>query len=187
MENQMRARFDEMLKAASICDREELDMPGIVLLYSLTDSLAWTVFKEETNNVGERFERFCDEFVITGSSLPCSAREIYAARCSTLHFLGWESNLTKHKGVRALFYGRRGTSLDIAQKTADAIAPGQFIGVHTEHLHDAIKVAVDRVVERSLKDLELAKRLKDANISQYRNLSSAEGEVLFGGFLESQR
>lgn len=160
MQNYMKKRFDNLLKAAEICDREGLDMPALILLYSLIDSLAWVVYEEELSKVGERFEKFCDEFVLPGSGLPCSAKELYSARCSSLHLLGWESNLTKHKGVRALFYSYQDTDLESAQRVADLIFPGKFVGIRALSLHAAIKAAIDRVIKQSRQDSKLEERLR---------------------------
>lgn len=182
MNDRMRLRFDEMLRAISICDKQELDMPAIILTYSLLDSLAWTVFEEEIGKVGERFEHFCTEFVLPGSNLPCNANELYAARCSTLHVLGWESNLSK-KGTRALFYGHRGANLEIAQKAADKIAPGKFLAVDSTQLRKAASIAVDRVIEKSLTDPDLLKRLERANLSQYRDMPIEKADKLLDPFL----
>lgn len=184
MQDYMKERFEEILKAAAICDQEGLDMPVLVLLYSLVDALAWTVYGEQIGKVSVRFETFCNEFLLPTSGLACTAKELYSARCASLHLLGWESDLTKNKGVRALFYSHRDADLTVAQRAADAIAPGKFFGIHAIKLHFALKLAIDRVIDKSLNDKDLEDRLKRAGLSQYRSMSAEESEKHFRMFRE---
>lgn len=78
-------------------------MPMLVLIYTTLDTLAWAVFGHEVREVKRCFVALYENYRLRDSSLGCTALEPYAARCSILHSLGWESALCKERRRRTFW------------------------------------------------------------------------------------
>lgn len=89
-----KSTFAKMFEVAELCRQHALDVPMLVLVYTAKDTLAWALHGDTTHGVRDRLTAICDSHILPGSSIQWSALELYAARCSVLHTLGWESDLT---------------------------------------------------------------------------------------------
>jgi hypothetical protein len=94
----------QIITAIDYCISEKLIMPALVLIYSAIDSISWVASDEENQQVGRRFQVWVDTWMLQKYPLPCTALELYAARCGILHTLTPESDLSKKKNVRRISY-----------------------------------------------------------------------------------
>lgn len=179
--------FEKMFEGASLCRARGLDLPMLVLVYAALDTLAWAVYGHEVAKVKHRFLSVCERYVFPGSSIKCTPLELYAARCSILHSLGWESDLSRAGRARSVFYSFGDDNPAVAQEAFDHMRPGRFIAVHADELLRAVKEAVARVTEQASRDAALASRLNTADGKQYRVLESKAGDILFGLYLRAVR
>lgn len=182
-----RITFEKMFKAAKLCRDQALDVPMLVLIYTSLDTLAWAVYGGETSEVQRRFISLCDNHVLPGAGISCTALELYAARCSVIHTLGWESNLSKIKKARAFSYSFGNDDPRLAQEVLERERPGEFLAVKADELLNAAKRAVERVAQVASSDQSLAARLATAEGKQYRSLESKTGYALFDAYLEKVR
>lgn len=182
-----KSTFAKMFEAAELCRSHALDVPMLVLIYTALDTLAWALYGDSSNNVRQRFTSLCDTYILPGSTLQCTALELYAARCSILHTLGWESELSKTDKARSIFYSFGTDDPTIAQAAIEITNPGKFISVKADNLLAAAQNAVAVVAELAPKDPDLAHRLSVAAGKQYRSLESSEAEIFFGTFIQSKR
>ena len=182
-----RITFEKMFKAAKLCRDQALDVPMLVLIYTSLDTLAWAVYGDETSEVQRRFISLCDTHVLPGAGISCTALELYAARCSVLHTLGWESNLSKLKKARAFSYSFGNDDPRLAQEVLDRERPGECLAIKADDLLTAAKRAVERVAQVASSDQSLAARLTTAEGKQYRSLESKAGDALFEAYLEKVR
>ena len=79
-------------------------MPALILLYSAIDSVSWIASDDENQFVGKRFQSWVDTWMLQKYPLPCTAIELYAARCGILHTLTPDSDLSEKKGIRRISY-----------------------------------------------------------------------------------
>ena len=79
-------------------------MPSLILIYSAIDSVSWVASDDENEPVGKRFQNWVDIWMLKKYPLPCTAQELYAARCGILHTLTPDSDLSTKKGVRRISY-----------------------------------------------------------------------------------
>lgn len=179
--------FEKMFEAASLCRDRGLDIPMLALVYTSLDTLAWVVHGHEMNEVKRRFVAVCENYVLPDSSIACTALELYAARCSILHSLGWESELSKAGKARAVFYSFGTDNPKVTQEAFDHSNPGKFIAVHADELLRAVRTAVARVTEQAKHDAVLASRMTVADGKQYMSLESSASENLYGGYLSAVR
>lgn len=178
-----RGTFEKMFEAADLCRERALDVPMLVLAYASLDTLAWAVSCEESNKVKQRFVLFCEKYVLPESNLQCTAIELYAARCSILHSLGWESDLSESRKARAFSYSFGNDDPRLAQEALNQVSPGEFITVKADDLLASIKAALGRVARQAENDEALAARLAVAEGKQYRSLESPASDSIFGRFL----
>lgn len=180
-----KSTFAKMFEAAELCRQRALDVPMLVLIYTAIDTLAWAAYSEKTKEVRVRFTSLCDEYVLPGANLQCTALELYAARYSILHSLGWESELSKSGKARSVFYSFGTDDSTTAQAALDLSRPGQFISVKADDLFAAVQGATGAVAAAASKDSVLAARLSVAAGKQYRSLESAAGDEMFKKFIQS--
>lgn len=137
--------------------RNQLRLPALVLVYAGIDIMAWLNVRSGSDNVTRNdFIAWVEEFLLTGASLGCSARDLYAARCGMVHSYTWESNLTRSgKAVRiAYVYGRmRPATL------AAAIKVPRVVALSINDVVAAFKTAVERFAKALVAD---AKRGRSA-------------------------
>lgn len=97
--------INKLLRAIYICLENELILPSLILIYSGIDIMA-SLCRPESNEFvkPEDFINWVDEYFLPESKLPCKAIDIYAARCSLLHSYTAESNLSRDRKAKRLFY-----------------------------------------------------------------------------------
>lgn len=179
-----KSTFAKMFEAADLCRERALDVPMLVLIYTVLDTLAWALYGDKVKEVRQRFTSLCDAHILPGSTIQCTALELYAARCSILHTLGWESELSKLGKVRSIFYSFGTDDPTIAQAALELTNPGEFISVRADDLLTAAKNAVAEVAKLAPTDTELAQRLSVAAGKQYRSLESSDGDKIFSAFIQ---
>lgn len=179
-----KSTFAKMFEAADLCRARALDVPMLVLIYTALDTLAWALYGDKVKEVRQRFTALCDAHILPGSTIQCTALELYAARCSILHTLGWESELSKLGKARSIFYSFGTDDPTIAQAALELNNPGEFISVRADDLLIVAQNAVTQVAKLALTDPEFAQRLSAAAGKQYRSLESSEGDKIFSAFIQ---
>ena len=96
--------YAQIITAIDNCIADKLIMPALILLYSAIDSVSWIASDDENQSVGKRFQSWVDTWMLQKYPLPCTAIELYAARCVILHTLTPDSDLSEKKGVRRISY-----------------------------------------------------------------------------------
>ena len=179
-----KSTFAKMFEAAELCRQRALDVPMLVLIYTATDTLAWALYGDRVNEVRQRFTSLCEAHLLPGSQIQCTALELYAARCSILHTLGWESELSRSGKARSVFYSFGSDDPTLAQAALELTHPGKFISLKADDLLAAVQKAVATVAALAPTDVELASRLSVAAGKQYRSLETGAGEKIFGAFIQ---
>jgi hypothetical protein len=179
-----KSTFAKMFEAAELCRQRALDVPMLVLIYTAMDTLAWALYGDNVKGVRERFTALCDTYILPGSLIESTALELYAARCSVLHTLGWESNLSNSGKARAVFYSFGNDDPTLAQAALELTNPGQFVSVRADDLLAAVQSAVTTVAVQAEGDRDLALRLTNDAGKQYRSIESHDADKMFGAFIE---
>ena len=181
-----KSTFQKMFEAAVLCRERGLDIPMLVLVYTSLDTLAWAVYGEDTKSVRDRFVSLCETYVLPTRIFLCTAIELYAARCSILHSLGWESNLSRDGKARSVFYSFGTSDPFLAQQAYERSHPGKFVAVRADELLKAAQTAVALVAAQAQTDTALARRLANAAGKQYMSMESAVSDSLYSRFLSAE-
>lgn len=163
---EMLGRHLKDLFAAIIhCYQNELLMPCLVLVYSGID-VAASLEPSSGNGVGERFEKWVDRYMLQGNELPCTARELYAARCAVVHTYTPDSNLSKAGKARVIGYAYGKADVNKLDKaTVRANRQAGQVNVHMEDLIEAFHSGYETYFKEALADTERRKEvMKHANI-----------------------
>lgn len=79
-------------------------IPAIMLTYVGIDQMCWLSIKTE-KSCGDDFVAWVDNFMLPHYSLPCTAKELWAARNGLLHMGTAESSaIKKNTSIRKIFY-----------------------------------------------------------------------------------
>lgn len=178
-----RGTFEKMFEAARLCRDRALDIPMLVLVYTTIDTLAWAVYGQDILEVKRRFVALCDNYLLSNSSFDCTALELYAARCSILHSLGWESELSRTGKARSIYYSFGTDDPSLYQQAIEISHPGKFLAVRADDLLTAAEKAVASVSEAAKNDPALKERLARAEGKQYRALESRSSDLLFARYI----
>lgn len=121
-----------------ICLKNGLQIPALVLLYSAIDVVAWLACDDPKAIPKDRFMAWVEDYVLPGSSLTCSALDLYSARCGLLHTLTPDSHLSNMGEARIVSYYWGTGDHSVIQQTIDASGePDSHVAVRIEDLHMA--------------------------------------------------
>jgi hypothetical protein len=96
--------------------KQERIIPALILFYSAIDSFSLLV--DTDNRTGRKvFKEWVRKWMIEKYQLPCNEVDIYSARCGLLHQQMSESNLTKGKEAREIYYAWGKANITVLERT----------------------------------------------------------------------
>ena len=172
--------YAQVIQATQLCIDQKLLMPSLILIYTLIDTLAWAS-SDKKAGVRSRFEAWVTTWL--GSSLHCTATELYAARCGILHTLTSKADLTAGGKVREIAYAWGTAKSEDLQATIDHLGNVKVVAVHVGVLFQAVRDAMADMLEKFESDATLAACLNAAAASHLVN----EGPEVVAQYLKQVR
>jgi hypothetical protein len=127
-----------LIEAIEECLEKRRLMPCLVLLYTGID-----VFSSLERHRGEATKRaftaWADSYLLKARPLPCTALELYAARCGVLHTFASDSDLFQKGQVRQIFYAWGTADENELQECAAILQRTDCVAVHLRDLIDAFR------------------------------------------------
>ncbi len=119
-------------------------LPGFLLLYTSIDILASLTRpeKNETTN-SSFFKDWVATYLLPELGVPCSADDLWGARCGLLHTLTAESDMSRSKGAKMLNYIGDDAKAKAMQQQHDPTS-SHDIFLSTHRFVDAFRAACDR-------------------------------------------
>lgn len=170
--------YIQVIQAAQHCLDNDLYMPALILIYTLIDSIAWAAASDKEQQVRTRFEVWLNKYVLPQGQVPCTATELYAARCSVLHTLTSTAKLTAGGAVRQIAYSWGPANQKALEKAIELIERQDVVGVHINDLFDAVKGGIAKTVELAEFDPELKVRLESAASLHFTEMKKETLECL---------
>ena len=164
------SNFVQVIKAAKLCLDQDLQIPALILVYSLIDTFAWAVAGPSEKNNRTRFESWVSRWVCAQWLLPCTPTELYAARCAVLHTLTSKADLNVSGKIRQVVYAWGPAKLSVLEDSIKVIGRKDLVGIHIDELLDAVVAGMDRTFtaadadERIRKNLDVAASLHFAHM-----------------------
>lgn len=142
----------ELLTAIEACLKARLVTPGLLLLYAGIDIMAWLNRPESHADVTRSdFIEWVDNYLLPSKGLPCSAIDLFAARCSLIHSYSAESRLSREGQAKEVFYAWGTAPTEDFQELIDFVGTHSAVAVHIDQLFDALRIGVERF-KQSLAD-----------------------------------
>lgn len=161
----------DLLTATEICIKQDLIIPSLILIYSGIDSMAWLgrpVNKEGVTRAD--FIRWVDTYLLEDSNLCCTAKDLYAARCSILHSMISESEMSQHGQANMIWYawGKKDENqlLDLLKQLPQIPATA----IHLSKLFEAYKQGLNRFFTNVENDKNLNALIIDRARKYFVNL-----------------
>ena len=127
-----------MLKTIDDCLEKRRLMPALVLLYSAIDAVA-SLERQPEERTRDSFLRWVEVYMLKALPLPCTALELYAARCGMVHSFAAESDLFRKGQVRCIVYAWGTARAEDLQKAADILHKTDSVSVHVADVINAFR------------------------------------------------
>lgn len=162
----------QLFSTIDSCVERKVQLPTLMLIYAGIDSLGWLAAEDAAAKVGERFTAWVDRFMLPERPLPCTATDLYSARCGILHTMTADSDLVNKGRAKRLFYAWGNADVSDLQMRLDRAYPGECVAVHINDLAHAIRLGAARMFDEADQDSELEARLIDRGGRYFVGLST---------------
>ncbi|MGL0785735.1 hypothetical protein [Xanthomonas translucens] len=154
--------YQEMFEAIDACYSKALQIPCLVLIYTTIDSLGWLAYGDMEKSAKNRFVHWAATYLMPSLSSEFSALDLYAARCSILHGLSWESNLSQTRQTKHLIYAM-GKNTDTAPELSKAFFSDRTVAcLHVEKFISSLRTSFSDFYEQVKGDPIMTARLRRA-------------------------
>ncbi|HVN49282.1 MAG TPA: hypothetical protein VMU30_10745 [Bacteroidota bacterium] len=97
--------LNELIYSIDLCFKNQFLLPGLTLLYSLIDIMAWLSRPSEQDDVTRSdFINWVNKYLLSVNNFNCTAQDLYGARCALIHSGTAESKLSRDGGARSIYY-----------------------------------------------------------------------------------
>src|SRR2546425_10624542 len=150
----------ELLAAADLVMERGYAMPGLILLYSLVDTMAWLSLPEGVEDVkGTDFIGWVRTYGLEQRVAPCTADDLYGARCGLLHSFSPDSRRSRRGEIRPIYYVWGGAGRELLQGEIDKRG-GSGIGLPIADFRNGIVTAIDSFRRQLVTDAKLSARVR---------------------------
>ena len=136
---------DLLVQTIEECISQERILPAVLLLYSGIDIVA-SLDRHDGEPTQGSFVRWLDSHLMPFASLPCTALDLYGARCGLLHANSSDSGLSRMGRAIPVFYAHGNASAATLQHWIDFVGR-RAVAVYLPELVEAFKVAAKRFLE----------------------------------------
>lgn len=121
-------------------------MPALALIYTGVDVMA-SLQRSGDESVREAFIRWVDNYLLRARSLPCTALELFAARCGVLHTFTADSDLFYKGKVRRLLYAWGTARASDLAVTISKLGRDDGVAIHVDDLFWAFRIGLADYVD----------------------------------------
>jgi hypothetical protein len=131
--------YTQLIIGAENCLAQNLAVPALILIYTAIDTVSWIASADENQPVGKRFQTWVDKWMLQKYPLPCTAEELYAARCGLLHTLTPYSNLSQKKGVRQIAYALGKAKQKDLEDSIKILEYSGLVAIHVDDIFSSFR------------------------------------------------
>jgi hypothetical protein len=159
--------YTEMFEAIDACYFRSLVIPCLVLVYTAIDSLGWLAYGHEQQRTRARFVRWVDRYLLPRLDTECTAIDLYAARCSILHGLAAESDLSKARTAKKLMYAMGKNTGSVPEMSKTMFSDKDTLCIRVDGLIAHLRDAVRGFFNEAKSDPQLRERIGAARQKTY--------------------
>ena len=139
----VRANVTALLEAIDLMVERQRILAALILIYAGIDAIASLERRESERTGRAAFLRWADAFLLRDERLPCTALELYGARCGILHTFSADSDLSQSGNVRRVNYARgHSVSRDALNGEVRRQQRTDVVAIHLSDLQDAFRAGV---------------------------------------------
>jgi hypothetical protein len=176
-------KFAQLLMVAEFCIQVHATTPALILIYSAIDVAGWLS--------GQQFTAWVSKYLLPGSNLDCTPRELYGARNGIVHNFSSESGASREGKLRQIVYSwgkadietlramTKIVNLDLdVPNAATKGVKAKFTSVILEDLIAAFRIGLVRFFKEAESNERMAKRIKERSGKVLMHMLKAKGETL---------
>jgi hypothetical protein len=145
-----------LLEAIDDCLAKDRILPCLMLLYAGIDGIAALEDGQATRSI---FMKWVDAYLLKNSHLPCTASDLYGARCGILHTHTMESTLWKEGRARQLLYAWGNANTDDLDRVIKILHRSECV-VHLGDLITAFRNGIAEYLQDVMRDAQREEKLK---------------------------
>ncbi|MBM2811083.1 MAG: hypothetical protein HW416_1842 [Chloroflexi bacterium] len=138
--------FAALLMAIEDCLEKRYILPALVLLYTGIDVIAF-LERQPSEGVRSSFTRWTEDYLLRAKPLPCTADELYAARCGVLHTFTADSDLSRRSKLRRIYYAWGTAAAKDLQRTSHVLGRQATVAVHISDLVEALRLGLAQYLD----------------------------------------
>jgi len=170
--------YEEMFEAIDACYYKALIMPCLTLIYTVIDSISWLAYGGEDAKSKQRFIKWSEKYLLPQMKNECSAIDLYSARCSILHGLSWESDLSKTHKAKSIVYSLGRDTENSSELDKEIFSQDFVASIHIDSFIGALKKAVNEFFSDAESDQAIKNRVTVANGKRYAKVKIADYEKM---------
>jgi hypothetical protein len=173
-------KFAQLLMVAEFCVQVRATTPALILIYSAIDVAAWLS--------GQQFTAWVSKYLLPGSNLDCTPRELYGARNGIVHNFSSESDASREGKLRQIVYSWGKADIETLRAMTKIVnldldvtstaAKAKFTSVILEDLIAAFRIGLVQFFKEAESNERIAKRIKERSVKVLVHMSKTEGETL---------
>jgi hypothetical protein len=156
----------EHLDAVEDCLQKRRILSCLCLLYCGIDVVASLETGKSTKST---FVSWVDENMLKARPLPCTALEIYAARCGMLHTFTPDSDLSRSGGIRKINYAWGNSTAECLAKSTKALGRTE-VAVHVRELIDGFRAGLVSYIEEVMQSPDRLRRVEESSSLWFTHL-----------------
>jgi hypothetical protein len=138
----LRGNVTALFEAIDLMVEQQRILAALILIFAGIDAIA-SLDRRPGETSQAAFLRWADAFLLCGGQIPCTAKELYGARCGILHTFSADSTLSRRGEVRRVVYAR---GHSVSRGALDGVLRRQqrtdVVAIHLSDLQDAFRVGV---------------------------------------------
>ena len=131
----------DLVESIEDCLAKHRILPCLVLLYTGIDVMA-SLEPLPGEGTQSTFVRWADRYLLNGRGFPCTALDLFAARCGILHTFTPDSRLYREGKARQIAYAWGTADVNSLEMSKQKLGGHDFSCVHLRELVDAFRSAL---------------------------------------------
>lgn len=174
----MDSNYEEMFEAIDACYYKALIIPCLSLIYTTIDSIGWLAYGDKEESTKKRFIQWSETYLFPLLKDNCNSIDLYSARCSILHGLSWESDLSRNHKAKRIVYSMGRNTENSSELDKEIFSQDHVASVHIDSLITSLKAAVNAFFIEASTNEELKSRIEKANGQRYAKIRIGDYEKM---------
>jgi len=170
-------RIGELVHASNLCLNNKLPSAALSLMYIAFDTAASLDYRLRKERPRIRFMKWVERYILRSGNLPCSALDLYGARCGLLHTYSPRSHLSSKGNVAEIWYTFHDHEADMLREGARKSDLKQVVVLSLDSLTSAVTSGLTAFISDLESDQALAQWAQSKANETFQFVESVRGEL----------